>query len=859
MTTQISARHGQSSETIDQPVLWEPSIAFLKFAIAFVLAGCVAFEIALFIFAPDQTMRALTVLMLVLITGTAWFFLSRGMIRAVVLTMGIGTWGYITFASFFFGGVNGTSIIIYPLTILLTGWLVSTRAAVTVAWLTTAATLGFVLIEWRGLLPVAPPTPPAMRWIIQGFVFVLTAVLISSLVRAYRGRLAEVRSLGSDLVQRTVELQAREADLNRAQAVAHVGSWVHDLTGDKMHLSVETCRIFGLPEGTTGSHQAYLARVHPEDSGAVNGAWQAALKEGACFDNEHRIKVGQTIRWVRQRAELVCGAGGAPLRAVGTTQDITERKRHEAEVLAARGQLQATLDAIPDLLFEVGLDGRYYDYHSPRADLLAAPLEKLLGNTVAAVLPPDAAGICMSALHEAHEKGRSHGKQYELPLPQGRFWFELSVSRKPVAPGQEPRFIVLARDVTERKRAEAASVQLEAQLHESQKMEALGTLAGGIAHDFNNALMTLMGNLALARQDVGLAHPAQQSLEEIAKAGVRAQALVQQILAFARRQVLERSPIPLAPVLQESVRLLRATLPAGLELRLECAPDAPVVMADATQIQQVLINLCTNAWQAIEGQERAGVIDIRLHAHIHAPGAAPDGRATFANGKLRAGSYACLSVRDTGPGMDEETRQRIFEPFFTTKAVGKGTGLGLAVVHGILQGHDASIEVGSARGGGTIFRIYFPAADAMVPDSHTKGTHAARKVSRETPVSTGAGKHILYIDDDESIVFLMTRFLERRGYRVSGYVDPGEALAAVRADPGQFDLAVTDYNMPGMSGLQVAQALREIRADLPVALASGYITEELRAKAPAAGVRELIYKPNTVEDLCEMVARLAKT
>jgi CheY-like chemotaxis protein len=199
--------------------------------------------------------------------------------------------------------------------------------------------------------------------------------------------------------------------------------------------------------------------------------------------------------------------------------------------------------------------------------------------------------------------------------------------------------------------------------------------------------------------------------------------------------------------------------------------------------------------------------------------------------------------------MDEATRAHIFEPFFTTKPRGEGTGLGLSVVYGIVQAHEARIEVESAPGEGSTFRIYFPAVDAPVAPAQASAPDAA-------PVH-GAGKHVLYIDDEEAIVFLMTRLLERRGYRVSGYTDPREALAAARADPAQFDLAVTDYNMPGLSGLEVASALREIRADLPVVLASGYITEELRQKAPAAGVRELIYKPNTVDDLCEAVERFA--
>ena len=275
--------------------------------------------------------------------------------------------------------------------------------------------------------------------------------------------------------------------------------------------------------------------------------------------------------------------------------------------------------------------------------------------------------------------------------------------------------------------------------------------------------------------------------------------------------------------------------------------------------RQVLLNLCSNAWQAMQTRDRPGAIEVRLAIHVveGAPYRGPERRRRGERIPLRPGRYACLAVRDNGPGMDQATRSRIFEPFFTTKPAGEGTGLGLSVVHGIVHDHEASIAVQSAPGEGATFRIYFPAAQPAPAQSAAPGKDTAG--ADKALVLQGGGKHILYVDDDEAIVFLMTRLLERQGYRVSGFVDARAALAAVSAKPDAFDLVVTDYNMPGMSGLAVAQAVKEIRADLPVALASGYITEELRAKAPAAGVRELIYKPDTAEDFSQAVARLLHT
>jgi CheY-like chemotaxis protein len=286
---------------------------------------------------------------------------------------------------------------------------------------------------------------------------------------------------------------------------------------------------------------------------------------------------------------------------------------------------------------------------------------------------------------------------------------------------------------------------------------------------------------------------------------------------------------------------MRATLPSGIHLATTRSADAAKVqvLADPTQIHQVVINLCANAAHAIEG--KPGRIDVHLECiEFDAGGARPAG--------LPPGRYVHLSVRDSGSGIDAATLERIFEPFYTTKPVGEGTGLGLSVVHGIMQAHEGAVSVDSRPGEGSTFHLYFPALEAAAERPPLK---------LESPASAaGRGQHVLYVDDDESLVYMVTRMLERQGYRVSGHTWAKEALEALRADPRQFDLVVTDYNMPGMSGLDLAREIRAIRADLPVALTSGYITDELRLRADEAGVRHLIYKPNTVEELCEAVRTL---
>ena len=393
--------------------------------------------------------------------------------------------------------------------------------------------------------------------------------------------------------------------------------------------------------------------------------------------------------------------------------------------------------------------------------------------------------------------------------------------------------------------------RLEAQLRESQKMEAIGMLAGGIARDFNNAIATILGNVELARQDMGASPAALESLEEIRKAGARARDLVQQILTFSSKLPTEHKLTALAATVEASAQLLRATLPARLTLEVGCEADVPQVLADAAQITRALVNLATNAMQA--SHERQGHIGIHLDAVVLDAAYAEAHPALHAMHTRHPGRTARLAVSDDGPGMDAATLARIFEPFFTTRLGDQATGLGLPVVRGIVLAHEGAITVDSTPGKGTTFTIYLPAAETSDAAPADPGTAAV-------PGAQGGGaQHILYIDDDESLVFLMRRLLERRGFRVSGHIKQSDALDALRADPRQFSLVVTDYNMPGMSGLEVARAVRAIRPDLPVVLASGFIDDELRERASEAGVMELIFKADAVEDLCDAFARLAQT
>ena len=677
------------------------SKSFLMYAIAFVIAGSMAYEVVLFNYDQGVSLRALSVLNLVLIAVVAWLFLVRGSVRASAWWLGVGVWTQITISTVVFGGINTPSAYMYPLVILLAGWHLGHRAAMVAAWLTTAVTLCAALAESYDLLPVVPPNYPAMRWVIQCFVFVLSALLISHVVRTYRQRLAEVGQLGRDLARRTIDLEASEADLHRAQAVAHIGSWVFDIRADRMRLSAETCRIFGLTVGTEGSHDTYMSRVHPDDREAIESAWQAALVDGALFDSEHRILVGKATRWVRQMAEFARDADGKPLRAVGTTHEITERKQAADALQRTRSQLAATLDAIPDLLFEVDIEGRYLDCHSPQADLLIAPREELLGRTVAQVLPPAAAATSMAALREAFETGGSQGRRFELPLAQGVRWFELSISRKPVEPGSEPRFIVLSRDITKRQRAEAAVVALNQSLEKRVRERTielqdanreLENFSYTISHDLRAPLRSIVGFSGLLTEslDRKLSPEDRNHLERIAASGNKMSRLIDRVLEYSRlsRSALAPRTVEVDALVREVVDELGDQYPAA-EVLIEALGT---VDADPTMLRQIFHNLIGNA---LKYSARAAHPRVEIGTRIE-------------SGAIE------YFVRDNGIGFDMAHAEHLFTLFTRLHSDPgfEGNGAGLAIVKRLVERHNGWIRAEAAPGLGALFRFCVQAPGA---------------------------------------------------------------------------------------------------------------------------------------------------
>ena len=565
------------------------------------------------------------------------------------------------------------------------------------------------------------------------------------------------------------------------------------------------------------------------------------------------------------RRKWLHGIGRPQPQADGSTLwhsfvlDVTNSQQTQEKLRESEDRFQQLINGIPNVAmqsYDANLVCRFWNQASER--LYGYTAEEAVGvSLLDLVIPPLIHSEVVASI------GQMIGTGEAIPpgelLLQRKDGSAVSVYSSHVMlrrEGQSPEFFCIDYDLSERKSAEETRLLLLSQLRESQKMEALGTLAGGVAHDFNNIVAAILGNVELALDDVPDANPAHTSLHEIRKAGRRARDLVQQILAFSRRQDSARKPTCLRAVIEEAHSLLRATLPADVALQLQVDLDLPAVMANATQIEQVMLNLATNALQAVQGQVGA-TVQMRLE-RMHQLDS-PSGIDEIEVLALQAdwpGQGVRLSVIDNGMGMAPETLLRVFEPFFTTKAPGAGTGLGLSVVHGILREHGVGLRVRSQVGAGTVFVAAFPGLAGTVPDQPLAESPEPGKPAHL--LRNAPAPHVLYVDDDEAIAFLVRRLLERDGYRVSAFTDPQAALNALRNTQLDVALCITDFNMPGMSGLRLAREIKALRPKLPVAIASGYISEELREQAPGAGVDEVIFKPDTVEALCAAIERLLK-
>jgi PAS domain S-box-containing protein len=512
-------------------------------------------------------------------------------------------------------------------------------------------------------------------------------------------------------------------------------------------------------------------------------------------------------------------------RALREVEERRERERTHRNLRESEERHRVTLQTAMDGFLRTDMQGQILEVNETYCGMVGYNEQELLTMNIADVEAVHAAKMVAANIKRLAELGPNRFESIHRRKDGSLFDVEVSLQYQPIAGGQA---VVFVRDFTERKK-------LDEQLRQTERMEAVGTLAGGIAHDFNNMLSVIRLNAEQARDDVK-GRP-RMNIEEIINASQRAADLVRQILAFSRKTEYEKSALSLTPLIKETYKLLRSTLPATIEMELETKAALDTIVGDPSQIQQVLMNLATNAYHAMRdkgGRLLIGMTNVTIGPHDKMPHA-----------EMRPGRYVKLSVKDTGTGITQDVRTRMFEPFFTTKLKGQGTGLGLAVVYGIVKAHGGAITVDTKVGEGSTFSTFFPAIEDV----------ATARPQKRGAIPTGT-ERVLVVDDEPSVAKATSETLQLLGYRVATAVSGAEGWKMFSLAPQAFDLVITDEVMPEMTGTRLAQKMIEVRADIAIILFTAYRENVFSEEAKAAGIGEFLIKPCSKRELAETVRRV---
>jgi PAS domain S-box-containing protein len=506
---------------------------------------------------------------------------------------------------------------------------------------------------------------------------------------------------------------------------------------------------------------------------------------------------------------------------LGLENQIRKRREIETRLRESELRFRNLIESVIDWFWEVDPNG-VYTYVGPQVkNLLGYDPGEVLGKTVFDFMTPEESERVGKIFRRVVVERKTFELLKNTLIHKDGRYVVVETSGSPIYDTQA-RFCGFRgtdRDITEKAR-------LEEQLQQSQKMESIGTLAGGIAHDFNNILGIMVGNAELALDDVPPWNPGHRNLKEIKTAGLRAAHIVKQLLSFSRKSEQKLKPVEIKAIIQDSLNLLRATIPVTIEIRENFATAEGTILADPIQINQVIMNLCINASQAME--DTGGIIE------VSAGRVALESGPTAENPGLPDGPYMKISVSDTGQGIDAQIIDKIFDPYFTTKEVGRGSGMGLAVVHGIVKNHGGGITVDSIKGQGATFNVFFPLAEKSAEEEIQEDE--ALQLGRET---------ILVVDDEPSIVSMMAQMLQRLGYGVEAKVNPNDAIELLESRSRRIDLVISDMTMPGMTGIQLFEQVKKIQPNLPVIIYTGHSDQIDPKKAQELGIAALAMKPIT--------------
>ena len=788
------------------------------------------------------------------------------------------------------------------------------------------------------------------------------------------GKLLYVNGILRDITDKKraeEELVESRASLNRAQEVAHLGSWDWKVAGSKLRWSEELYRIFGMDPRTELTYDGIVERLHPDDRAMNQEFVDRLLSKNDIADMEFRIiRPDGIVRNIFQQAIVRRDANGNPVHIFGIMQDITERKHAEEAIIHERILLKTIIDNIPLAVYAKDTECRKVLANSVDLINFNMPESEVIGHTDRELFPEDVAERTMADDLSVIENGKrvinreeliinkkgeqrwlltskipwrdkeenivglvgigyditerkraeevlkksearlrsyfelsgagiaitsptknwvevndylcemfgyskeelyqktwpdlTHPDDMELDFKyfnqimkgerdgysidkrfvckdENIIWVNLSVHCVRFADGKVDYFIALLFDITERKQAEEDRERLQKRLQQSQKLEAIGTLAGGIAHDFNNILSAIIGYSELSIPETPEGSQIRSDLEKILQAGNRAKGVVNQILTFSRQRDEEKSPLIITPIVKEVMKLLRASLPSTITVKTNIRPGIGSVIADPSQIHQVIMNLCTNAAHAMK--KSGGTLTITLDEIT------TDDTFVTRNPGMATGRYVQLTVSDTGHGMNSDVMERIFEPYFTTKGPGEGSGLGLSIVHGIVDSMKGIVNVYSELGKGSTFKVYLPITD--------KGPTSTQK--QEDKPYTGQGR-ILFVDDEPMVVEIGSRILKGLGYEVTEMTSSVEALEHFQKNSATIDLVITDMTMPFIPGDELARDILEIRPGMPVIICTGYSDRLTAEDAKAMGIRHYLGKPLLKSEIAEKVHQvLAKS
>jgi PAS domain S-box-containing protein len=640
--------------------------------------------------------------------------------------------------------------------------------------------------------------------------------------------------------RRKAEEALRESQERFALAVAGSNDGIidWDLVHDRMYASERAMEIVGVDSKVTVRPRAEwsaLIDYHPDDAARMKDDLNAFLDgRTEMRDGEYRVKLRDgSYRWIRHRNRCVRDGAGRPLRVAGSVSDIDAQKRAEEALRTSEEHYRAIFNASADALVLRDPDAKVVDVNPAFLELTGLTRAEITDGIRWFFALPEA----VPRAKEMHRRVIA-GESVRYEIRTGRrdgSVIDIEIRAVPIQFRGRTHSFAMARDITERKRAEAERERLESRLLQAKKLEAIGTLAGGIAHDFNNILSAILGYGEMAQKGTQPGSALKRHVDAIMAAGLRAKSLVERILAFSRSGIGERAPVRVQPVVAEALELARASLPAHVKLASALNTGNAALLGDPTQIHQVVMNLCANAAQAMKA---AGTLSVTLDV-VERP------ESIAATSALAAGRYIRLAVSDTGAGIPEAIRERIFDPFFTTREVGVGTGLGLSLVHGIVTDLGGGIDVQSHEGEGTTFTVYLPECDAGAADAAS---------ARAEALPGGAGETILFVDDEEALVQLGEEMIAALGYEPVGFTSSAAALEAFRAEPERFAAVLSDESMPGMTGSELARAIRGLRADVPIVLMTGFVTPALTARAGELGIAEVLAKPLVSRDIARALA-----